>query len=434
MSFDISYKPGSKGYHIEIVWNTDKESTGVNEHMRLYKRSIYEDIEIAQGKMQAIRLLHNDSNDICISATPSFFHEDVATRTWVLCEILKSYITMKDIKVFFVTPGMNESLSVVRKVFGARMLGMLPANVATPNYMARLVKKKFENHDRCSVKIFDHRALVKGKFGLILGIGDSARREALPTFAFIERKGKGGPKVAIVGKGVTFDSGGLAVKSFRHMIDMKYDKIGAAYGIAILMHLIEDPRWNHVTFYGAFPFAENAISATALHPGDVIRSYTGTTVEVANPDAEGRLIMADAFGYLHTYKPDLMIDVASLTGHASMISCWHSAYFYTNTESFKNKIERIGEQNGERMIPMPTWKDRSHVLKSNVADLNNSPRNCSDAYVAALFLEQFVPPHTKWVHFDLAHDTSNTGIPNGNSIRTVIGIVEDYLSTKLHKK
>ena len=196
-----------------------------------------------------------------------------------------------------------------------------------------------------------------------------------------------------------------------------------------MMHIMDDPNWNHVHLIGVFPFAENAISDKAYRPGDVFKSVIGKTVEIANPDAEGRLILADAFGHLHKMvkSPDLVIDIATLTGHAESISCWHCGYFYATPDHLRYDIEKLSDDIGERMIAMPTWDDYGNALKSNVADLSNSPTDCGDAQVAAMFLKEFLPPKTKaWVHIDLAHETDG-GIPHGNGIRTIITTVDAHL-------
>jgi leucyl aminopeptidase len=325
---------------------------------------------------------------------------------------------------------LQDATSKVRKVIGARILSTLPANVATPKYMASHIKSLFQKVPGCKVTVFGPQDLKKQGFGLICAVGDSARNK--PYMVVVERKGKGdGQTVAIVGKGVTFDSGGLAIKHFKDMSDMKYDKIGAAYGVASLLYLMECKDLRDVTLVGAFPLAENAVSDNAVRPGDVIRSYNKKTVEITNPDAEGRLILADAFGYLSKYKPNLLVDVATLTGHASTINCWNYGYFYTNKERMRLDIEDISNQNGERMLSMPIWSDYDNVLQSNVADYSNSPIHCSDSFVATLFLKQFVPQGSSWVHIDLSHDFElGSMTPRGNCIRTIIDVVLYVLASK----
>ena len=434
MKIHITYKPGTKyGKHVlEVLYGaSDVGRLPNSESVTIRKENIYRDIDNARRKVQTVRAVRDID---CIHLSERLLAADVATIQRILVNILNEFLPGNGVGVRVTVThassahnaAVSQAVSMARELLSARLIGMMPANVATPARMAALVRKMCAKIPKCRVRVFDHSQLVQKKFGLILGVGESAA--AKPAFAVVERPGSAnGPRVAIVGKGVTFDSGGLAVKPYQHMVDMKFDKLGAVYGLAILMHLMSDPQWKHVTFYGAFPFVENAISATALRPGDVVRSYSGKTVEIANPDAEGRLILADAFAYLSKFEPDLLIDVATLTGHASMVNCWHTAYYFASTTALKRSTEAIGEKLGERMIPMPTWDDYSFILKSNVADLSNSPRTCGDAYVAALFLKEFVPKTSKWIHFDLAHSVNSTAIPSGNGIRTIIGVVENYL-------
>jgi leucyl aminopeptidase len=287
--------------------------------------------------------------------------------------------------------------------------------------MANYVKDLFKDKKNVKVTIFDNKMLTKKKFGLIKAIGDSGLYKA--NFVIVERKAKPkSKKVCIVGKGVTFDSGGLTVKDAPGMVDMKYDKIGAVYAAYSLLHLIEDSNMESIHFLGLFPFAENAISEYSCRPGDVFTSYGGTKVEIIIPDAEGRLLLADSFDYaMKHFKPDMLIDIATLTGHSDSLNCWHSATYYCENEKLKDYIEKYSYKIGERMIAMPTWDDKDDVFKSVVADITNDPFKCSDSFIAARFLRQFVDDNLIWIHFDLAHELKNH-LPSGNAIRTLIEV------------
>jgi len=319
-------------------------------------------------------------------------------------------------------------ISLIEKVQLARQLSMLPANKGTPMVMANTLKKLFKG--KAKSFIYDSSYLHKHKFGLIEAVGKSA--ENPPSMLIIEKIiNPKYPTICIIGKGITFDSGGLSLKSYKHIINMKYDKIGAVNGCLALLQLIELNLKSNLI--GVFPFAENAVSDRAYRPGDVYTSYLGKTVEITDPDAEGRLILADAIAYAHKYKPDLIIDIATLTGHANSINCWHNGYYFTNSESLKIHVEKRTDEIGERMLPMPTWTEYSSVLQSTVADLVNSPNGkCSDAFVAALFLNEFIPTESDWLHIDLAHEyNTKLNIPNGTGIRTIVHIVQDYLMKKM---
>jgi leucyl aminopeptidase len=435
----VIYKPGAPHNNTVHVVDVDSavNSTDKMNTICIRANKIHEDLEAAVSKLQAMHKVWGDDKDVLLCLSPKVLKFHVATLSHVLSSIVDVFFLSKKTRIIVSHNGLDKhshverAVRICQKIIDARLLSMTPGNIATPDYMAAKAKEMFKSVPQCEVEIMDHVQLEKKGFGLLLGIGNSARSK--PTLVNIHRRGsgsRGGKCVAIVGKGVTFDTGGLAVKPFKYMTDMKFDKIGAVYALYILQYLLEDPQWKHVTFVATIPFAENAVSSDALRPGDVIKSFNGTTVEIENPDAEGRLIMADALGYLEKYKPDLIIDVATLTGHASIISCWHTAYFYTHQDSLKQRVVKHGEANGEHMIPMPSWDTYSSVLKSNVADITNSPRNCSDAIVAALFLKTFVPKKATWIHFDLAHQISNNSTATGGGIRTIIDIIEDYISRR----
>lgn len=361
--------------------------------------------------------LSRDMQEHIISKVCLSLGADVSmlTKRWIIGHVSDKHLR-----------AIEDIVERIRKVFAGKLLALFPANVATPNAMSEIFKDMFSSAG-ADVRVLNHEELIDKGFGLITGIGLSA--ENLPCLVLVHRKGTAkGKKIGVVGKGVTFDSGGLAVKPFKHMHDMKFDKIGAIYAAMTLLYCIENPTYNAHEFVGVFPFVENAISHHALRPGDVITSYSGKSVEITNPDAEGRLILADAFTCIQEHKLDLLIDMATLTGHANSFSCWHSGVFFTHTPELVPLVKSLSNDIGERMLDMPYWEDQKTVLKSNVADLVNSPLKCSDSTVAAMFLDEFVAPTLPWIHMDLAHETSGE-IPKGNGIRTAIRIIE-YFCTK----
>lgn len=444
---DIVYDPEvdsteKRKYVLLLNWN--HENHDVNS-LNINSATIYQDMRIAKAKIAG--LLASWIKSGVVKIYMCIPHALVTQKRVVVEHVIVSIINaffpnshMAKIQLIIVHKGsykksdtLNKVIDKAKKIVGARMFAMLPSNVATPLVVATTLKQLFEHVPQCSCRIIEYDELKMLGFGLILGVGDSANNK--PCLLIVERRGAGSHNktVAIAGKGITFDSGGLAIKTYHGMVDMKYDKIGAVYGASALINLMEADELKHINFVGAFPLAENAVSGSALNPGDVIRSYNGKTVEVVNPDAEGRLVLADAFGFLEIYKPDLLIDVATLTGHASSINCWHCGYYYCNDKYLCDYIRDVTDDNGERMLPMPTWEDYDDVLHSDVADYANSPLKCSDSFVATLFLKQFVPKKCKWVHIDLAHEFETGCPPRGNGIRTIIDIVEHYFS-KTKKK
>lgn len=408
------------------------------DFLKISKKEIYLDMDKAQDKIYAIKqlweMIHVDKIIVYISNN---LLEDDNSLEHVLSNITRCFFQniYKDKgEIIFTHQGTTENkilknvLSMVQKIQIARYLSMLPGNVGTPEVMVTQLKKLFKKVPHVNVKILSKDALYKQGFGLIKAVGSSAMNP--PYMMIAERMtNPKNPTVCLVGKGITFDSGGLALKPYKSIINMKFDKIGAVNAAIAMMHLCELKELKDINFVAILPFAENSISDKAVRPGDVVKSYLGKTVEIIDPDAEGRLVLADAFGYAHKYKPTLLIDIATLTGHAKHINCWHYGYYFAQPNSLKNRFEKLTDEIGERMIPMPTWTEYREVLNSTVADMINSPLKCSDSFVAALFLKEFIPNNCDWIHIDVTHEY-DANIPKGNGIRSIVYVVEDYFKNK----
>lgn len=400
-----------------------------------HKKSIYLDIENARDKIVAILALWESIQvKNIVLYLPDALLEDENALEHILHNTMNAlyYNVFKETRKVVIAHSkkpykkLQNTIDLILQIQEARKLSMMPANKATPHYMAQHFKKMFSSLKDTSVKILSGKQL--NPFGLIQSVGQSA--ENPPRLVIVERiVNPAYPTVCILGKGITFDTGGLSLKPSYAIINMKFDKIGAVNGATALYHLIKENVATNLV--GLFPFAENAVSDKATRPGDVITSYSGKTVEIVDPDAEGRLILADALSYASKYKPELIIDIATLTGHASRINCWHRGYYFAEPEPLKHLFEKLTDEIGERMLPMPTWTEYREVLNSKVADLVNVPNgNCGDAFVAALFLREFVPKQTEWIHIDLTHEYGKDAIPVGGGIRSIVYLVEEWLKKK----
>ena len=254
--------------------------------------------------------------------------------------------------------------------------------------------------EKLTVKLLDEKALKQKKFGALLAV--AAGSQSKPRLLILEYKPKGAKKViAFVGKGVTFDSGGLNLKSSGSLEDMKMDMSGAA---AVAGTLIAVARLKPgVSVVGAIPIVENMPSGKAFRPGDIIKSYAGQTVEVGNTDAEGRLILIDTMSYvLKQYKPGVMIDLATLTGACMVALGEKIAGVFSPDDRLAETILASGEKTHERCWRMPLPDDYRELLKSEFADINNmSNTRWGGAITAALFLSEFVKD-TRWAHIDIA--------------------------------
>ncbi len=278
------------------------------------------------------------------------------------------------------------------------------------------------------VEVLDENALAAAGYGGIVGVGQGSSRP--PRLIRITYAG-GPKKIALVGKGITFDTGGISIKPAANMENMTSDMAGAAAVIATV--LLAGRLGLPVTVTATVPMAENMPSATAQRPGDVLTQYGGTTVEVINTDAEGRLILADAIVRAVEDEPDYLIDVATLTG-AQMVALGTRTPGVMGTEEFRDRVAAISRSVGENGWAMPLPAELRADLNSKVADLANvAPHRWGGMLSAALFLEDFVPDGMQWAHLDVAGPAYNTGGPfgyigkggTGVPVRTLITVIEE---------
>lgn len=280
----------------------------------------------------------------------------------------------------------------------ARELAIKPANVATPSHLADVARQIAADGDM-DIEVMDRAALEEGGFGGILSVAAGTDEE--PCFIILEYNGGSddAKPVVLVGKGVTFDTGGISIKPAQKMEEMKYDMAGAA-AVLGAMHAVARlrPRANVVALV---PCTENLPSGRAVKPGDVITMYSGKTVEVINTDAEGRMILADALAYGQRYEPQAMLDAATLTG-AVVIGLGHEAVgIMGNDGALIDEVRAVGERTGERCWPLPLWDPYRKQLDSDVADIKNVGGRAAGSITAGWFLKEFVGD-TPWVHMDIA--------------------------------
>ncbi len=279
----------------------------------------------------------------------------------------------------------------------ARELVVRPSNIVTPRYLAEEARRLGNAHG-LRVTVLDRAAMKRDGMAAILAVAAGSEEE--PQFIAMEygAEAKSGPLV-LVGKGVTFDSGGLSLKTPQSMETMKSDMSGAAAVLGALRAIAELEL--SVRVVGLIPAVENMPSGGALRPGDVIGSRSRKTIEVINTDAEGRLILADALSYAARYEPEAMIDIATLTG-ACVVALGHQASgVLGNDEALIEEIRQVGERSGERVWPLPLWIEYRDLLKSEIADIKNSGGRAAGTISAAMFLREFVGP-VPWAHLDIA--------------------------------
>lgn len=282
----------------------------------------------------------------------------------------------------------------------ARLLGDRPANALYPEAFAdeaeRLAKPL-----KLKVKVMDEKTLAKEKMNLILAVGRGSARP--PRLVTIEYKGAAAARrpVVLVGKGVTFDSGGLSLKPADGLIGMKTDMAGAATVLAVILAAarLKLP----INLVAVMPLAENMPDGDAFRVGDVFASHSGRTVEIANTDAEGRLLLADALALAGEMKPAAIVDVATLTGACAVALGDRCAGLFTDDEALRVDMMSAARDAGEAVWPMPLFNEYDELLKSETADLSSHPGvPRGGAITAALFLRRFVPKDIPWAHLDIA--------------------------------
>ncbi len=280
----------------------------------------------------------------------------------------------------------------------ARRLADAPSNLMTPAIFARTVTSKAKK-EGIRVKVLERPVLEKAGWGAFLGVARGSYEP--PKVVILEyHGGKGQKKHVIIGKGITFDSGGISIKPSSGMEEMKFDMAGAA---AVAMTVILAARLKiPVNLAAVIPLTENMPGGKAQKPGDVVKTLSGKTVEIISTDAEGRLILADALYYaVKTYRPESIIDLATLTG-ACVVALGSEASGIMGTgDGLIDEIIEAGERSGDRLWKLPLWDDYKDLLKSDVADIKNSGSRWAGAIQGGIFLKEFVGD-ARWAHVDIA--------------------------------
>lgn len=290
----------------------------------------------------------------------------------------------------------------------ARDLQSLPSNVATPSYLSRRAREVASAHPTVSTEVFGREEISAKKMGGLVAVSQGTAEE--PKLIVLRYEGGGsGPTLGLVGKGVTFDTGGISLKTPGGMHEMKMDMSGAAAVLETVTAVAE--LGLELNLIAVIPSTENMPSGTAVKPGDIITQYNGKTVEVNNTDAEGRLILADALAYAVEQGADRIVDIATLTG-AVMIALGSTyAAVISNNDELARQVEEVGKETGELIWRLPLHPEYKALMKGTVADLTNAAaKRKAGTISAAGFLEEFVGD-TPWAHLDIAGTAWDVGRP-----------------------
>lgn len=281
----------------------------------------------------------------------------------------------------------------------ARDLVCEPSGYLTPERMVEIAAREGRKAG-LKVKVIDEKQAGRMGMGCLLGVGQGSAHPPRLIHLSCRASRKDAPRLGLLGKGITFDSGGLSLKSAKHMETMKEDMAGAA---AVLATLLGAARLRpEVHLEGVMCMAENMPGGHAIRPGDVLRSMSGKTVEVVNTDAEGRLVLADGLAYLHRLKVSAVIDLATLTGACVVALGEKCAGLMSNDAELSESLIEAARLAGERIAPLPLIEEYRESLRSPIADIKNCGDGWAGAITAALFLSEFVEPGVRWAHLDIA--------------------------------
>lgn len=311
--------------------------------------------------------------------------------------------------------GLKQGLAIASGVHFAKDLGNLPGNICTPTYLAEQAKALVDSHG-LQVEVLERAELEELGMGSFLGVAQGSRQPP-KLIVLHHNKGKKNQKpLVLVGKGITFDAGGISIKPAGDMDEMKYDMCGAASVLGTFKAIAEMNLPLNVV--GIIPTCENLPDGNAIKPGDVLTSMSGQTIEVLNTDAEGRLILCDAITYAERFEPEVVVDVATLTGACVIALGHHASGVFSNNDGLAKELVQAGENALDRAWHMPLWEDYQEQLNSNFADMANIGGRAGGSITAACFLSRFAKKFD-WAHLDIAGTAWKSGKEKGSTGRPV---------------
>jgi leucyl aminopeptidase len=316
--------------------------------------------------------------------------------------------------------------SIAHGINVCRELGNLPANICDPAYLAEQAINLADAYDEIEVEVIEEAQMEEMGMGAFLAVSRGSEKAG----KILILKYNGGKKDqqphVLVGKGLTFDSGGISLKPPAGMEEMKWDMLGAASVFGVMNTIAElKPAMNII---GVVATAENMISGGATRPGDVVTCMNGKTVEIINTDAEGRLVLCDTLTYVEKFNPATVVDIATLTGAIVIGLGHHATAVYANDDDLQNQLVSAGQASWDRGWPMPMWDDYKDGLKSPYADFRNVGARPGGSITAALYLSEFAKNY-KWAHLDIAGTGWNSA-KEGASGRPV-GMLTQYLLDRI---
>ncbi len=392
------------------------EKYGYKELSDIFLDIAIKDKLILKSKVQ-IDLRSVDSKIIATSAIHAFSlasyqllkYTDTVVQKHPLSENNAAVILVSDVPDDDLTKLLFETTIIARYQKEVMDLVNGPNNKVNAPFITKWIKDK-ARLSKLKITVLDKQKIKDAGLHAVLAVNRGSENN--PAFVIAQYRGTRKKKtktIGLVGKGVTFDTGGVSIKPSNNMHYMKSDMGGAAATLATVAAIAE-LKWP-VNVIAIAPITDNCVDATAILPGDIINSYSGKTIEVINTDAEGRLILADALAYMtQNFEIDILIDLATLTGSSVRTFGDVCAAMFSNDEELQENLMTTGLECGEKLWPLPLWDDYDEEMKSEVADIKNlSTRPVAGAITAAKFLQQFTNGHPSWAHLDIA------GVAFGNT-------------------
>ncbi len=324
-----------------------------------------------------------------------------------------SIATLRDAKK--AEGALRQGIAIARGMELAKDLGNLPSNICTPSYLAQQAGALAKTH-KLKVEILERKDMQRLGMGSLLAVTQGSQEPPKLISLSYQGGGKQQKPVVLVGKGITFDTGGISLKPAGEMDEMKFDMCGAASVLGTVQAVAE--MGLAINLIGIVPTCENMPSGTAIKPGDVVTSMSGQTIEILNTDAEGRLILCDALTFAEKYHPQIVIDIATLTG-ACVIALGNVATgLFSNNEELANELLAAGDKACDRAWRLPLWEDYQEQLSSNFADMANIGGRPGGSITAACFLSRFTKKF-HWAHLDIAGTAWKSGKEKGATGRPV---------------
>ena len=423
-----------------IVGLGDSNTFGINE---LKKANEALTIAIRNCKLKSIAnyltLETKDNADSCLIARQSIepflnnlyqFNEMKSKARNYACSPKKIIIAVdKKTNIKKIILACEQADAISKGMNIARDLGNFPANICTPSFLAKKSQEIAKSYSNLSTKIYDENTIKKLGMRSFLSVTAGSKEPA--KLIVMQYKGAGSEApLVLVGKGVTFDTGGISIKPSAAMDEMKYDMCGAATVIGTITAVAQLQLPINLTI--VIPACENRPSSTATLPGDIVKSMSGQTIEILNTDAEGRLILCDALTFSERFKPKYIIDVATLTGACVVALGHHRTAVMSNCDELSKLIINAGENSLDRAWAMPMGDEYEAQLKSNFADFANIGGGGGGSITAACFLGKFTK-NMKWAHLDIAGTAWVSGEKKGSTGRPVPLLTEFIINQSIDK-